>query len=175
MGQEIKDISTQDRVSIESEYLKNIQELDLAELVKTTEITFLPAISKRLGSHIHLKREDQQSVFSFKIRGAFAKMQTLDKDQRACGVICASAGNHAQGVAVAAKHLDISAIIVMPIITPDIKVNAVKDRGAEVVLFGENFDAACDHALEMAEQQGRVFIHPYDDEVVIQGQGNHWS
>lgn len=157
--------------AIKEEYLKNIQELDLADLVKTTDLTVLPAMSKRMGADIYLKREDQQSVFSFKIRGAFAKLQTLNKEQQARGVICASAGNHAQGVAVAAKHLNINAVVVMPIITPDIKVNAVKDRGAEVVLFGENFDTACEHAYELAEDQGRVFIHPYDDEIVIQGQG----
>jgi len=156
---------------IKFEYLKSIQALNLEPLVKKTDLTYLPSVSKRLGSDIHLKREDQQSVFSFKIRGAFAKMQSLSAEERECGVICASAGNHAQGVATAAKYLGISAVIVMPIITPDIKVDAVRERGGEVVLFGENFDVACEHAYELAAQQGRVFVHPYDDETVIKGQG----
>jgi len=157
--------------TLQTDYLQKIQALDLKPLVKHTELSVLPTISERLGSNIYLKREDQQNVFSFKIRGAFAKMQSLSETEKTSGVICASAGNHAQGVAVTAKYLGINAVIVMPIITPDIKVNAVRERGGEVVLFGENFDAACVHAYKLAEQQGRVFIHPYDDETVIQGQG----
>ena len=166
-----KNISLQELELLKLEYLQAIQALNLEPLVKKTELTHLPSISKRFGAQVHLKREDQQSVFSFKIRGAFAKMQSLSASEKSCGVICASAGNHAQGVAVAAKHLGISALIVMPIITPDIKVNAVRERGGEVVLFGENFDVACEHAYELAKQQGRVFVHPYDDEMVIKGQG----
>ncbi len=156
---------------VKQNFLKAIQALELSPLVKKTDLTYFPGVSKRVGSQIYLKREDQQSVFSFKIRGAFAKMQSLNAEEKQRGVICASAGNHAQGVAVAAKYLGISALIVMPIITPDIKVDAVRARGGEVVLFGENFDTACEHAYELAKQQGRVFVHPYDDEIVIQGQG----
>ncbi len=166
-----KAIEAKELESLKFNYLQKSRALDLSELVKKTELTLLPGISKKLNTQIHLKREDQQSVFSFKIRGAFAKMQSLTDAEKKSGVICASAGNHAQGVAVAAKHLGISALIVMPIITPDIKVDAVRERGGEVVLFGENFDLACEHAFELAEQQGRVFVHPYDDETVIQGQG----
>lgn len=166
-----KDQSVLDPELLKSDYFNKIKALDLSALVKKTDLTLLPSISKRMGSNVFLKREDQQSVFSFKVRGAFAKLQSLTDAEKACGVICASAGNHAQGVAVAAKHLGISAVIVMPIITPDIKVNAVRERGGEVILFGENFDAACQHAYELAEKQGRVFVHPYDDEIVIQGQG----
>jgi len=163
--------SAADLEGLKLEYLTAVKALNLQPLVKKTELSFLPSISKRIGSKVHLKREDQQSVFSFKIRGAFAKMQSLSIEEKSRGVICASAGNHAQGVAVAAKHLGISALIVMPIITPDIKVDAVREKGGEVVLFGENFDIACEHAYELAEKHGRVFVHPYDDATVIQGQG----
>ncbi|NNC96817.1 MAG: threonine ammonia-lyase, biosynthetic [Gammaproteobacteria bacterium] len=156
--------------SVQQEYLDKIQALDLSDLVVHTGLTHLPHLSERLACDIRLKREDQQSVFSFKIRGAYAKLQSLTDSERKKGVICASAGNHAQGVAVAAKHLGISAVVVMPIITPDIKVEAVRAKGADVVLYGENFDQACEHAYDLAEQQQRVFVHPYDDEVVIQGQ-----
>lgn len=152
-------------------HLKSIEALDLSDLVKQTDLSFLPTISERLSAKIHLKREDQQQVFSFKIRGAYAKLKSLTEEQKCSGVICASAGNHAQGVAVAARHVGTSALIVMPIITPDIKVDAVKRLGGEVLLHGENFDASCEYAYELAKQSGRVFIHPYDDESVIHGQG----
>ena len=113
-----KAIEAKELESLKFNYLQKSRALDLSELVKKTELTLLPGISKKLNTQIHLKREDQQSVFSFKIRGAFAKMQSLTDAEKKSGVICASAGNHAQGVAVAAKHLGISALIVMPIITP---------------------------------------------------------
>jgi threonine dehydratase len=109
-------------------------------------------------------------VFSFKLRGAYAKLQSLGPDERGHGVICASAGNHAQGVALAARHLGIDAVVVMPNITPDIKVEAVRKLGATVVIDGDDFDESCSIALRMAEQEGRVFIHPYDDPQVIIGQ-----
>jgi threonine dehydratase len=162
--------SSQELQDISNDFIEKIQSLDLSQLVNETDVTLLPEISNRFGTNVYLKREDQQSVFSFKIRGAFAKLQSLTPEQRTRGVICASAGNHAQGVAVAACHLGISAVIVMPIITPEIKVQAVIDRGGEVILHGENFDQACEHAYQLAHQQGREFVHPYDDETVIQGQ-----
>jgi len=153
------------------QHLNAINTLDLSALVKHTDLSSLPQLSKRFNTSIQLKREDQQQVFSFKIRGAFAKLKTLTEQELCAGVICASAGNHAQGLAVAARQLKTSALIVMPIITPDIKVNAVKRLGADVVLFGENFDASCEHAYQLAAKSGRVFVHPYDDIDVIHGQG----
>lgn len=153
-----------------SSELKAVKELSLSPLVKQSELSFLPKLSKRLGCSISLKREDQQHVFSFKIRGAYAKIQSLSDAQRAQGVICASAGNHAQGVAAAASHLGCEATIVMPIITPDIKVDAVKSLGGKVVMYGDNFDEACAEAYRIAEQTGAVFVHPYDDKTVIRGQ-----
>lgn len=132
----------------------------------------MPMISGRLNNNILLKREDLQPVFSFKLRGAFNKMyQVMQKQPELKGVIAASAGNHAQGVALAAKKLGLQAIIVMPTTTPSIKVNAVKSRGAKVVLSGENFDEAYAHSLELAEKERLEFIHPYDDIDVIAGQG----
>ncbi len=165
-----KQLDTCEQRSFESE-LQAIRALKLEALVKRTAQSSLPKLSERLGCKISLKREDQQDVFSFKIRGAFAKIKSLSEDERANGVICASAGNHAQGVAVAARHLDCAATIVMPIITPDIKVNAVKALGAKVILHGENFDLSCEYAYQVANTTGAVFVHPYDDMTVIHGQG----
>ncbi len=132
----------------------------------------MPIISERLGNRVLLKREDLQSVFSFKLRGAFNKIYHLrKKNPELKGVIAASAGNHAQGVALAAHKLGLQAIIVMPNTTPIIKVNAVKARGGKVVLHGDNFDEAYSHSLELAEEEGLEFIHPYDDIDVIAGNG----
>ncbi len=128
-------------------------------------------LSNRLDNNIWLKREDQQSVFSFKLRGAYNKISHLDDTQKAAGIIAASAGNHAQGVALAAQRLKIDAEIIMPVTTPRIKVDSVIAMGAKVVLSGDNYDEACSHAYQVAEQSGRVFIHPYDDIEVIAGQG----
>lgn len=153
-----------------SSELEAVKELSLAPLVKRSDLSSLPKLSERLGCAISLKREDQQQVFSFKIRGAYAKIQSLTDMQRAQGVICASAGNHAQGVAAAASYLGCEATIVMPVITPDIKVEAVKSLGGEVVMYGDNFDEACTEAYRIAEQTGAIFVHPYDDETVIRGQ-----
>lgn len=128
-------------------------------------------LSKRLGNHVLLKREDMQPVFSFKLRGAYNKMAHLDRDALDRGVICASAGNHAQGVALSAQRLGCRAVIVMPVSTPSIKVDAVAARGAEVVLAGESFTEAFEHALERAQHENLSFVHPYDDPYVIAGQG----
>lgn len=128
-------------------------------------------LSNRLGCNILLKREDLQPVFSFKLRGAYNKLASLDAKQLQRGVICSSAGNHAQGVALAASKLGCRAVIVMPETTPSIKVNAVRGFGGEVVLFGDTYDDAQAHAKMLCDQQGLVFIHPFDDEAVIAGQG----
>jgi threonine dehydratase len=152
------------------EYLPRIMQCRLGDLAVETPVQEMPALSERLGVRVLVKREDLQPVFSFKLRGAYAKLQSLEPAERKRGVICASAGNHAQGVALAARHLGIDALVVMPNITPDIKVEAVRKLGATVVIEGDDFDESCSIALRMAEHQGRVFIHPYDDPQVIIGQ-----
>ena len=151
-----------------NEMISNASVYDVAEI---SALNFAKSLSKRLENNIWLKREDQQSVFSFKLRGAYNKISHLDDDQQAAGIIAASAGNHAQGVALAAQRLKINAQIIMPVTTPAIKVDSVKSMGAEVVLSGDNYDEACEYAYELAEQTRRVFIHPYDDVEVIAGQG----
>ncbi|WP_420798825.1 threonine ammonia-lyase, biosynthetic [Geothrix limicola] len=130
-----------------------------------------PRLSGRLGEKVWLKREDLQPVFSFKLRGAYNKIAKLDPAQRDRGVIAASAGNHAQGVALAAQKLGCRAVIVMPVTTPRIKVDAVRTLGAEVVLHGDSFEEAYAHSQALAASEGRVYIHPYDDLDVIAGQG----
>src|SRR4051812_24156048 len=128
-------------------------------------------LSARIGSPVLLKREDLQPVFSFKIRGAYNRISQLTPEQRAAGVICASAGNHAQGVALSAQRLGIKATIVMPVTTPPIKIDAVRYWGANTVLFGDTFDEAAAYARELQAEQNLTFVHPYDDPYVIAGQG----
>jgi threonine dehydratase len=128
-------------------------------------------LSRRLGNEVLLKREDLQPVFSFKLRGAYNKIAQLSDHVAARGVICASAGNHAQGVALAASRRGIPAVIVMPVTTPQIKVQAVADLSGEVVLHGDDYDTAYEHALGIARQRQLVFVHPFDDPDVIAGQG----
>src|SRR5699024_6623839 len=128
-------------------------------------------LSLRLRNKVLLKREDLQPVFSFKLRGAHNKLTCLSEESRRRGVIAASAGNHAQGVALSARKLGICAQIVMPRTTPSIKVEAVRDLGAEIMLVGDTYDEACQRALALAKSEGRTFIHPYDDPEVIAGQG----
>lgn len=128
-------------------------------------------LSRRLGNRVLLKREDLQPVFSFKLRGAYNKIAQLADAHAQRGVICASAGNHAQGVALAARKKGILAVIVMPQTTPHIKVQAVMDLGGEVVLHGDDYDSACEHALLLARERNLVFVHPFDDQDVIAGQG----
>ncbi|WP_261663266.1 threonine ammonia-lyase, biosynthetic [Deinococcus sp. Marseille-Q6407] len=130
-----------------------------------------PRLSGRLGQQVYFKREDQQPVFSFKLRGAYNRMAQLSAAERAAGVICASAGNHAQGVAYSAQQLGVQAVIVMPATTPEIKVRACRDRGAEVILHGDSFSDAAAHAFEVQAQRDLTFIHPFDDPAVIAGQG----
>jgi threonine dehydratase len=130
-----------------------------------------PRISERLGNQVRIKREDLQPVFSFKLRGAYNRIVHLSAEERARGVITASAGNHAQGVAYSARHLGLTSLIVMPITTPEIKVQAVRDLGAEVVLAGDSYADAQAKCDELASSTGRIFIHPFDDPLVIAGQG----
>ena len=140
------------------------------EVARKTSLDFAPEVSSRHGNNIWLKREDQQPVFSYKLRGAYNLMASLSASERKNGVIAASAGNHAQGVALAGDKLGIDAVIVMPKTTPEIKVTAVKRLGAEVVLHGNNYDEAKDYAIGIAEQEGKAYIPPYDHPVVIAGQ-----
>jgi threonine dehydratase len=156
--------------SLFDEYMPRIMQCRLDDLVLQTPVQEMPALSERLGVRILIKREDLQPVFSFKLRGAYAKLQTLPEQDRQRGIICASAGNHAQGVAMAARHLGIDALVVMPAITPEIKINAVEKLGAAVVIHGDDFETACERALQTAEESGRIFVHPYDDPDVIIGQ-----
>lgn len=141
------------------------------DVASVTALEFAPKLSARLGNRVLMKREDQQSVYSFKLRGAYNKMARMSAQQRARGVICASAGNHAQGVALAARQLGCPAWIVMPRTTPQIKVDAVRLLGGRAVLFGDAYDDAAAHALELAAQKGLTMVPPYDDADVIAGQG----
>jgi len=140
------------------------------EVARKTSLDFASEVSNRHGNNIWLKREDQQPVFSYKLRGAYNLMASLSGSERQKGVIAASAGNHAQGVALAGKKLGIEAVIVMPKTTPEIKITAVKRLGADVVLHGNNYDEAKDYAIAVAEDQGKSYIPPYDHPVVIAGQ-----
>lgn len=152
-------------------YIEKILRASVYDVAIETPLDFAKTLSARTQNQVFLKREDLQSVFSFKLRGAYNKMELLSSKQKKCGVIAASAGNHAQGVALAAQKLKINALIVMPTTTPEIKSQSVKSMGAEIVLFGDSYSESCDYAYELAKQTGRVFIHPYDDEDVIAGQG----
>ncbi|MDX8377640.1 MAG: threonine ammonia-lyase, biosynthetic [Mariprofundales bacterium] len=136
-----------------------------------SELQKAPRLSARLHNNVLLKREDMQPVFSFKLRGAYNKIYNLSSEERARGVLCASAGNHAQGVALAAQKMKIAATIVMPRTTPEIKIKAVKSYGAQVVLFGDSYSDASGHAEKLCTELGMVFVHPYDDPLVIAGQG----
>lgn len=154
-----------------SDYLIRILTASVYDVAVETPLEPARSLSVRLKNNILLKREDLQPVFSFKIRGAYNKMSKLPKDALACGVIAASAGNHAQGVALSAQRLGCRAVIVMPETTPKIKVDAVKSRGGEVVLRGVSYNDAYDYAMELAEQEGLTYIAPFDDPDVIAGQG----
>jgi len=153
------------------DYLERILNARVYDVAVESPLEWAPNLSARSGNRVLLKREDMQPVFSFKLRGAYNKIAHLSLQQRERGVICASAGNHAQGVALAAQKLGIRAVIVMPTTTPQIKVDAVRKRGAEVVLHGEGFDAACEHAHTIEVREGLAFVHPFDDPEVIAGQG----
>lgn len=152
-------------------YLEKIQNSRVYDVAKNTPLEFQPNLSARINNRVLLKREDMQPVFSFKLRGAYNKMASLPTDVLKRGVIAASAGNHAQGVALSAQKLKCRAVIVMPTTTPLIKINAVKNRGAEVVLFGDSYSDAYVYALKLEKEQNLTFVHPYDDPDVITGQG----
>jgi len=154
-----------------SDYLKRILNARVYDVARESALDTAPNLSARLHNTVLLKREDQQPVFSFKLRGAYNKMAQLTPAQLKKGVICASAGNHAQGVALGAKTLGCTAIIVMPTTTPQLKIDAVKALGGEVVLFGESYSDAYQHAATLEKKKGLAFVHPYDDPDVIAGQG----
>ena len=151
--------------------LREILASRVYEVVNETALDVAPRLSRRLDNHVLLKREDTQPIFSFKIRGAYNRIARLTPEERSRGVIAASAGNHAQGVAFSARRLGIRAVIVMPRTTPEIKVDAVKALGAEVVLVGDRYAEAQQHAERLASETGLVFVHPFDDPLVIAGQG----
>jgi threonine dehydratase len=154
-----------------ADYLKRILTARVYDVAKETPLTLAPLLSERLGNSVYLKREDEQSVFSFKLRGAYNKMVRLTDAQKKRGVIAASAGNHAQGVALSAQALGCKAIIVMPVTTPQVKIDAVIARGSKVVLHGDSYSDAYQHALTLQTKQGLTFVHPFDDPDVIAGQG----
>ncbi len=154
-----------------SPYLQHILRARVYDVAIESPLDPAPNLSRRLGNQVLLKREDLQPVFSFKLRGAYNKMAGLSGAELAQGVIAASAGNHAQGVALAAQRLGCTAVIVMPVTTPEMKVRSVAARGAEVVLHGDNYDAAYAEARRLEAERGLSFIHPFDDPEVIAGQG----
>ncbi len=154
-----------------ADYLKKILTAKVYDVATESDLDVAPILSKRLKNQVLLKREDQQPVFSFKLRGAYNKMAQLSPDQLKKGVICASAGNHAQGVALGARKLGTRAVIVMPITTPALKIDAVKALGGEVVLHGDSYTDAYAHSVKLGHKQGLTFIHPFDDPEVIAGQG----
>jgi threonine dehydratase len=154
-----------------NDYLERILKARVYDVASETPLEPAPRLSARLGNSVLFKREDLQAVFSFKLRGAYNKIAHLSATAAQRGVICASAGNHAQGVALAAKHRGIPALIVMPLTTPQIKVQAVVALGGEAVLFGDDYDQAYDYALQLARERSLAFIHPFDDPDVIAGQG----
>lgn len=150
---------------------KKILTSSVYEAAVETPLDDAEVLSARFDNVIRLKREDQQPVFSFKLRGAYNRLASLTEQEKEKGVIAASAGNHAQGVAFGAAKLGIRAVIVMPVTTPQIKIDAVRKFGAEVVLHGENYSIAADYAAELQKKEQLVFVHPFDDELVIAGQG----
>ncbi|MYN02767.1 threonine ammonia-lyase, biosynthetic [Pseudoduganella sp. DS3] len=156
------------------DYLKKILTSRVYDVAHETPLELAPILSQRIGNQIYFKREDMQDVFSFKVRGAYNKMANLSDAQLKRGVICASAGNHAQGVALSAAKLGCRALIVMPATTPQLKVESVRRRGGasvEVVLHGESYTDAYNHALQLEKEQKLTFVHPFDDPEVIAGQG----
>jgi threonine dehydratase len=156
---------------MQENYVDRILKAKVYDVAVETALDSAPRLSKRLDNCILFKREDLQPVFSFKIRGAYNKIAQLSPISAQRGVICASAGNHAQGVALGARTRGIPAVIVMPLTSPDIKVQAVVDFGAEIVLHGDDYDQAYEHAIDLGRERGLVFVHPFDDPDVIAGQG----
>ena len=154
-----------------TDYRERVENARVYDVADETPLEYAKNLSARLSNHIWLKREDLQAVFSFKLRGAYNKIASLSDSELGEGVICASAGNHAQGVALAAHRRGVRAVIVMPVTTPTIKIDAVRSLGGEVVLHGDAYDDAYAHARNLAANEGLAFIHPFDDPIVIAGQG----
>jgi threonine dehydratase len=153
------------------DYLEKVLNAQVYDVAIETPLEIAGNLSARIGNKVWLKREDLQPVFSFKLRGAYNKIASLSPEKLKRGVICASAGNHAQGVALSAAKVGCRAVIVMPVSTPGIKIDAVKRRGGEVVLHGDSYDEAYAHALELEKSEKLTFVHPFDDPEVIAGQG----
>ena len=153
------------------DYITLIDEASVYDVASETPLELAGNLSARLGNRILMKREDLQVVFSFKLRGAYNKLAALTQEALDAGVICSSAGNHAQGVALAAQRKNVRAVIVMPITTPTIKIDAVRSLGGEVILHGDTYDDAYARAKELEQEQGLTFIHPFNDPAVIAGQG----
>jgi threonine dehydratase len=153
------------------DYLQRILNAKVYDVAIESPLEPAPMLSRRIGNRVLLKREDKQQVFSFKLRGAYNRMAHLSSAERARGVVAASAGNHAQGVALAAQRLGCKATIVMPVTSPSIKIQAVEERGATVVLHGDSYSDAYAHAVKLQKARRATFIHPYDDPDVIAGQG----
>lgn len=154
-----------------ADYIRLIDQAAVYDVAKKSPYEFAVNLSDRLANRIMLKREDLQPVFSFKLRGAYNKLVSLSDEAKAAGVICSSAGNHAQGVALAAAQMGTRAVIVMPVTTPSIKVDAVRKLGGEIVLHGDTYDDAFAKAKEIESNEGLTFVHPFDDPLVIAGQG----
>ncbi|WP_459611381.1 threonine ammonia-lyase, biosynthetic [Corynebacterium urogenitale] len=154
-----------------AEYLRNVVAAPVYRAAKHTPLETMETLSNRIGNTVLIKREDLQTVHSFKIRGAFNRMAQMTAEEKTRGVVAASAGNHAQGVALSGRELGIRTVIVMPVTTPTIKVDAVRGFGGEVLLHGGNFDEAKAKAVELSETEGMVWVAPFDDEAVIAGQG----
>lgn len=156
---------------MQENYVERILKAKVYDVAIETPLEVAPRLSRKIDNQVLLKREDLQPVFSFKIRGAYNKIAHLSSTVAQRGVICASAGNHAQGVALGARTRGIPAVIVMPVSTPDIKVQAVADLGGEIILMGDDYDQAYEHAVSVGNGRGLVFVHPFDDPDVIAGQG----
>ena len=157
--------------SIERDFRRRIEAAEVYAVAVKTPLSPAPSLSERLGHNVWLKREDLQPVFSFKLRGAYNRMRLLDGQANGHGVVAASAGNHAQGVALSARHLRLPAQIVMPVTTPPIKIEAVRRQGASIILHGDQYDDAYDYAQRLATTTKACFIHPFDDPEIIAGQG----
>jgi threonine dehydratase len=156
---------------VDVDYLQRILTSRVYDVAQETPLQHAPRLSARLHNDVYFKREDTQSIFSFKLRGAYNRMAHLSEEERARGVIAASAGNHAQGVAFSGQRLGVQTVIVMPVTTPAIKVAACRARGAHIVLHGDSYSDAEAHAYRLQRERDLLFVHPYDDPLVIAGQG----
>jgi threonine dehydratase len=157
--------------NIPQDYLRRAKAAKIYDLVRRTPLDLAPTLSARIGHKLWLKREDMQVTYSFKLRGAYNCIQQLSEAERSKGVVAASAGNHAQGVAMSARKLGVKATIFMPLTTPEIKVRAVQALGARIELCGDDYDTACEMAIEFSQKSGGYFVHPFDNPEVIAGQG----